>query len=157
MVSPVSPGIDSEAVRVIRSSPKWLPGHLTIDGPPVRARWICIVNFRILPGYNRENAFNIVIRDNIKPAFPGGKVAFDNYIRSNASYAGPPYGRVTVHYQVEKTGEVKNIKILRSLSPAADAEAIRLLEQSPPWEPRLLNGTYKSMMGDTLSVWFKLR
>lgn len=155
VVHPVTPNIDSEVVRVIRLSPKWLPSSLTLDGPPIRSQWTCIVNFRIKPDQKREDAFNIPFHDNIKPAFPGGKAGFEKYISANTSYNGPPYGRVTMHYMVDTLGNVRHIQILRSLSAEADAQAIRLMEQSPRWKPGFMEGTYKTMMGDTVSVWFK--
>ena len=41
----VDPSLDKEALRVIRSMPKWAPGK--IDGKPVRARFTLPVTFKI--------------------------------------------------------------------------------------------------------------
>lgn len=155
VVHPVTPNIDSEAVRVIRLSPKWLPGSLKIDGPPERSQWTCLLSFRIRPGQKREDAFNIPFRDNIKPSFTGGKAAFDQYIQANSTYTGPPYGRVTLHYMIDTSGRVKNAQVLRSLSEEADAQAVKLLKQSPLWKPGMMEETRKTMMGDTVSIWFR--
>ncbi len=155
VVGPVSPDIDSEVVRAIRLSPKWIPSRLTVDGPPIRSQWTCITYFRIKPGKKREDAFNIPFHDNIKPAFAGGKAAFEKYIQANISHTGPPYGRVTVHYVVDTLGNVKVKEVIRSLSKQADAQAIKLMEQSPRWKPGFMWGTLKTMMGDTLSIWFR--
>jgi hypothetical protein len=65
---PVSPGIDSEVVRVLRLSPKWKPG-VTIFGKGVIARSEVMVKaiFRIRPGVKREDAFHVSVQENIKP------------------------------------------------------------------------------------------
>jgi len=153
--SGVSPRIDSEVVRVLRLSPKWEPGRLDDTGPVVRSQWTCIVTFRIKPGQKREDAFNIPFHDNIKPQFPGGRTEFEKYIKANTTYSGPPYGQVTLHYMVDTSGKISDVKLFKKLSPEADAEAIRLLQQSPKWQPGLMEGIHKAMMGDTISVWFQ--
>lgn len=44
-------------------------------------------------------------------------------------------GRVFVEFVVEKTGELSNIKILRSPHKLFSQGAIRLIEAMPNWEP----------------------
>ena len=62
----VTPGIDSEAVRVVRMSPKWLPGHSKFNGRIVRSNSRDIrIEFRIKPGVKREDAFKDPV-DNVK-------------------------------------------------------------------------------------------
>jgi hypothetical protein len=153
----VSPGIDSAMVKAIKQFPKWEPGYLQLDGPPVRSQATIIQRFEIKLNQKRKDAFNISFVDNIKPAFPGGKAAFDRYIEDNINYTGPPYGRVTVYYTIKTSGKVENVKLLRKLSPAADAEVVRLMEQSPRWKPGLMYEKDTTEMGDTVSVWFKPR
>jgi len=153
--SGISPRIDSEVLRVLRLSPKWEPGRLDDTGPVVRSQWTCIVTFRIKPGQKRQDAFNIPFHDNLKPQFPGGKTEFEKYIRANITYTGPPYGQVTLHYMVDTSGKISDVKLYKKLSPEADAEAIRLLKQSPKWQPGAIQDTYKATMGDTISVWFQ--
>lgn len=43
-------------------------------------------------------------------------------------------------FVVEKDGNLTGIKLERSLAPELDAEAIRLLKESPKWTPGMNNG-----------------
>lgn len=50
----VSPSLDAEAVRVVRSMPKWIPG--TRNGRPVRAELSIPINFKLILKNNYYNA-----------------------------------------------------------------------------------------------------
>ncbi len=50
----VSPSLDAEAVRVVRSMPKWIPG--TRNGRPVRAELSIPINFKLIYKNNFYNA-----------------------------------------------------------------------------------------------------
>jgi len=73
------------------------------------------------------------------PAFPvGGMEAFEEYIKANKKYpevakAANIQGTVFLVFQLEADGSVKNIEVIKSLHPAYDAEAIRLLRAGPKW------------------------
>ena len=49
-------------------------------------------------------------------------------------------GRVMVEFVVEKDGTISNAKMIRSMHPAIDKEAIRVIESMPKWNPRKING-----------------
>ena len=44
-------------------------------------------------------------------------------------------GRVYVQFVVEPNGVVDNVKVVRGVDPALDAEAIRVVKSSPKWKP----------------------
>lgn len=44
-------------------------------------------------------------------------------------------GRVVVSFIVEKDGSLSNIKAMQSVSPDMDAEAIKVVKNSPKWIP----------------------
>ncbi|MBQ8270452.1 MAG: energy transducer TonB [Bacteroidaceae bacterium] len=50
----VSPSLDAEAVRVVKSMPKWIPG--TRNGRPVRAELSIPINFKLILKNNYYNA-----------------------------------------------------------------------------------------------------
>lgn len=50
VISPVSPGIDREAVKAVMSMPKWKPGMK--EGVPVRVRTTLPVTFKLMDGEN---------------------------------------------------------------------------------------------------------
>jgi len=76
----------------------------------------------------------------VPPEFKGGVEAFGKYLASHIHY--PSYenehniqGRVILSFVVEKDGKPKDIKVNRSASPGLDAEAVRVIKNSPLWVP----------------------
>jgi len=74
------------------------------------------------------------------PQFIGEDGTFENYIKKNVKY--PDYakllgvtGVVLLEFVVEKDGSVSNVKVLQSVYPDLDAEAIRVVSSSPTWKP----------------------
>lgn len=82
---------------------------------------------------------------NKMPAFPGGPQALQEYLKKETQY--PPaarearaQGKVMVQFVVEKDGSVSDIRVLASVFPALDQEAIRVCKGMPKWEPGENNG-----------------
>lgn len=76
----------------------------------------------------------------VMPNFPGGMNALYDYIGKNLQYPASAResgieGKVIVSFTVEKDGCISDIKILRSLDPDCDEEAIRLIQSMPAWTP----------------------
>ena len=74
------------------------------------------------------------------PTFKGGTFDFLEYLSKSLHY--PPsereknvQGRVVVSFIVEKNGSLSNVKAIQSLNPNMDAEAIRVVKNSPKWIP----------------------
>ena len=70
------------------------------------------------------------------PYFPGGESEMMKFIRENIQYPASAkeygiQGRVILRFVVTETGTIENITVLRSLDPACDKEAIRLLKSMP--------------------------
>ncbi|RYE17594.1 MAG: TonB family protein, partial [Sphingobacteriaceae bacterium] len=79
------------------------------------------------------------------PSFPGGEVAFGNYLAKNIRYPKEAKdqkitGRVIVTFVVEKDGKLSGLKVLRDIGGGCGAEAIRVLNESPDWNPGIQNG-----------------
>ena len=82
----------------------------------------------------------------VSPEFPGGWQAFLDYLRANVNY--PPecreakiQGRVLITFVVDKDGSIKNARVLKSVHPLLDAEALRVISAMPKWKPGLQHGT----------------
>ena len=80
------------------------------------------------------------------PEYPdGGMVGLMEYFKKNMRYpeaakeAGMQ-GRVTVQFVVNKDGSISGAKVLRSVEPDFDAEAIRLVNAMPKWKPGTQKG-----------------
>ena len=56
VVSPVEPSLDKEAIRVIKSMPRWIPGM--IDGEPARVKYTLPVTFRLNGGFSVKKTIN---------------------------------------------------------------------------------------------------
>ena len=81
----------------------------------------------------------------VMPQFPGGQIAMLKYIMENIKYPKQIMeegiqGRVTVSFIVEKDGRVSNVRLLRSVQPSLDKEAIRVVKSMPKWTPGKHNG-----------------
>lgn len=73
------------------------------------------------------------------PSFPGGTQALMDYLKENTRWPGSPescvQGRVVVSFVVEKDGSISEPKVVKSLDPAFDAEALRVVSMMPKWIP----------------------
>ncbi len=79
------------------------------------------------------------------PMFPGGDSAVAKYIESTIKYPESAKqnkinGRVLVSFNVSKTGQVENVKLVKGIGGGCDEEAIRAVSKMPDWLPGLLNG-----------------
>ena len=88
------------------------------------------------------------------PMFPGGEAGLLRYLQENIQY--PPeaaknnvQGRVILQFVVDKTGQVGEVKILRSVSEELDAEAVRVVKTLPKFEPGRQDGK-------PVAVWYTL-
>lgn len=105
--------------------------------------------------------FNVVIKDYIpeereeediaeefpvytveqKPSFQGGDAnAFSKWVNAHLTYPeiakdNGVQGRVTLQFTVNPDGSVSNVKVLRGVDAALDKEAVRVVSNSPKWEP----------------------
>ncbi len=77
-----------------------------------------------------------------KPKFPGD---VNKYLADNTQYPADAeknniQGTVFVSFVIEKDGSVSTVKILRSVAPSLDKEAIRVVSSMPKWTPGMQNG-----------------
>ena len=92
------------------------------------------------------------------PSFKGN---VNQWLASNLSYPAVAaengvQGRVIVQFVVEKDGSVSNVQVVRSVDPALDREAVRVVKSMPKWNPGMNNGQ-PARVKYTLPVTFKLQ
>ncbi|WP_293785551.1 M56 family metallopeptidase [uncultured Pedobacter sp.] len=80
-----------------------------------------------------------------QPEFPGGITNFYKYVGNNIKYPkmaqdNHVQGKVFLCFVVEKDGSLSDIQITRGLGSGTDEEAIRVLKESPKWNPGIQNG-----------------
>ena len=104
--------------------------------------------------HNDEKVYEVVEQ---MPSFPGGQEALMTYINHNIKYPEEDcgQGRVTVSFIVEKDGSITNATIRRSVDPAFDREALRVVSSMPKWIPGKNNGR-KVRVRFNVPVQFKL-
>ncbi len=96
----------------------------------------------------------------VMPQFPGGDEELMKYISSNLKYPQVAQemgveGRVTLRFVVNKSGEVGGVEVVRSLDPACDKEAMRVIRSMPNWIPGRQGGRNVSVYY-TIPILFKL-
>jgi len=79
------------------------------------------------------------------PEFPGGKSKMTNFIHENLNYPKKAFkdkveGRVILSFIVDKSGDIRDIVIIKSVREDIDNEAIRLFKTMPKWLPAKKNG-----------------
>ncbi len=80
------------------------------------------------------------------PEFPGGMGELMKYLQRNVSYPAAAQqagiqGKVEVEFTVKKDGSVADVKVIRSVNPELDAEAVRVISAMPKWKPGEQRGT----------------
>lgn len=74
------------------------------------------------------------------PKFPGGHEVLMLFLSKNIKYPVEAQkqkiqGRVIVQFIVNKEGNLINPTVIRSVHPLLDAEALRVIDKMPKWEP----------------------
>ena len=111
------------------------------------------------PKHEEENKVFDVVEE--APSFPGGPSALNRWLRDNMKYPvvaaeNGIEGRVIVQFVVGKNGSISNVKVVRSVDPALDKEAVRVVSSMPHWTPGKQNGSSVNVRY-TLPVTFKLQ
>ena len=95
------------------------------------------------------------------PSFPGGDRKLMEYLASSIQY--PPeckesciQGRVIVTFVVERDGSISQAKVVKSLDPLLDAEALRVVKAMPKWIPGRQAGVTVAVKY-TIPVTFRLK
>lgn len=94
------------------------------------------------------------------PQFPGGQEKMLEFIAKNLKYPAIAnescvQGRTIVRFVVTRKGKLQNFVVIRSLDPAFDNEALRVLKMMPRWIPGKQNGVNVNVYY-TLPISFKL-
>lgn len=79
------------------------------------------------------------------PEFPGGSAGLMKWIGENIKYPAEAakndiQGRVIVQFVIGKDGMVSDAAVMRSVDPLLDAEALRVINAMPKWNPGKQDG-----------------
>lgn len=95
------------------------------------------------------------------PEFPGGMAACLQFLAKNIKYPtiaqeNGTQGRVIIQFVVNKDGSIVDPKVVRSVDPYLDKEALRVILTMPKWKPGMQRG--KSVrVKYTVPVMFRLQ
>jgi TonB family protein len=94
------------------------------------------------------------------PSFPGGQSKLMEFLAENTRYPEEcketcVQGRVIVTFLVERDGSISKIKVVKSVDPLLDEEAVRVVSSMPKWNPGMQNGVRVGVKY-TLPVTFRL-
>ena len=112
-----------------------------------------------LPQTNDENQIYGVVEQ--MPMFPGGQKALMEFLAQHIQYPKEMeetcvQGRVIVTFVVEKDGSITEAKVVKSVHPALDQEALRVVGLMPKWIPGSQNGV-RFRVKYTIPVTFRLQ
>lgn len=93
---------------------------------------------------NDDEVLSLQVVEDI-PQFPGGPTEFMKWLTRNLKYPAVAQqhrtrGKVVAQFIVNKDGSVTDVRIVGSLSPTCDNEALRVLRMMPRWQAGLQNG-----------------
>jgi len=171
IVRSLEESLDNESIRILKSLPKWTPGEN--NGKIVRVKFTVPIQFRLSRAEKREDqlkqfegAEETINGEKVHhvvdkmPKYPGGDKELMNFVSANLKYPADAQekkmqGRVVVTYVVQKDGTLSNFKVVRSVSPSLDQEAVRVISSMPRWEPGMNKGE-KVHVKYTMPIVFKL-
>ena len=149
----IGAGCDEEALRVIKSAPAWTAG--SIDGKPVKVKMVLPITFKLSgDGEAKQSAAEVM------PEPKDGLATFLKYIEDNIKYPASAKdagveGKVFVEFTVKKDGSMADIMVKKGVTQALDAEALRVMQNSPAWKPGRKDGEPVNMKM-VLPISFKL-
>ena len=140
--------LDAEAVRVVKTLPKFVPGRMY--GKAISAWYTLPVTFKLQDKLEPAKPKDV----EVKAKFPGGEDALAQFLKEHIKY--PPkaakkriQGRVDVEFMVDKTGKVHDVRVVESVDKDLDKEALRVCRLLPDFIPATVNG-------EPVEVLFKL-
>ena len=160
----LDPLLDAEALRLIKSGPKWTPAKH--KGQVVRQRVTIPVSFvasapevvNLGPKGTAAapaNAADIaasqaasgpaVVAPDVPTRPVGGTAAFFDWVAKNQQYPALArkrkiQGKVMVEFMVQPDGSLSDARVLKKMGSGLDEEALRLIKTAPKWEPATYKG-----------------
>ena len=95
------------------------------------------------------------------PEYPGGSMAMFEYLSKSIKYPkeaeeAKKEGRVIATFIINKDGSISDACVVKSVDPALDAEALRVINGMPNWKPGKQNGKVVNVKY-TIPISFRLQ
>ena len=129
-------------------------GNDEAEGEVLKAKEVVIDE---KPKEEETKVFDVVEQ---MPSFPGGDAELMKFLHDHMKYPviaeeNGIQGRVVCTFVVERDGSITDVKVVKSVDPSLDKEAIRVLKSMPKWIPGKQNGSAVRVKY-TLPVTFRL-
>lgn len=139
VVRSVREDLDAEAVRLAKTLPRFTPGRLLGSAVSV---WMTLPVTFVLTDKDVSAEPKDV---EVKAKFPGGEDALMQFLKDNIKYPSKAaknriQGQVKLEFLVDKTGKVRNVKVINSVDKDLDREAVRVCKSLPDFIPASVNG-----------------
>ena len=152
---PVAPSTNEEQATARQASKEQVPEtsiEEQVENEPEEVEEETLENTLV-----EESVFDAVEQ---MPEFPGGRDQLNKYYESNLRYPEVAIengiqGRVIVQFIVNTDGSISDPTVIRSVDPACDEEALRVINSMPHWTPGQTNGK-NVRVRYTLPVTFRL-
>lgn len=131
--------IDAMARIVSRQTTVPVPAEKTMIAPAPEA--ISVEVATPLPP-DDDKIYEVV---DVMPEFPGGETELLKYMARNVKYPAESIknkeeGSLSLSFIINKDGSLSDIKVVKSLTPLLDAEAVRVVKNMPKWTPGKVKG-----------------
>lgn len=158
VVRSLTPSFDAEALRIMKTMPKWTPG--TQNGAPISVYYTLPIMFKY-PFTNNtqkttetvETQRTVATQNTISstpPQFPGGSQDRLNWLSKNLIFPEDAVqlgidGRVEVGFFVDEDGSLTDIKVVESSNSIFNDAAILTVKRMPKWIPGTQNGEVRKI------------
>lgn len=117
---------------------------LSLSSAIASAQQPMMVNF-VRPGESNPQGAYLSDCVDVSPQFPGGEAELIRFLNQHRNYPRDAYelgiqGRVVCGFIVDVDGTILNASVHRGPCRSLGAEAIRLVESMPRWEPGRIHG-----------------
>lgn len=107
--------------------------------------FVCFPLFSQNQPVSKVDADGVYLVTEKMPEYPGGISAMMQYLSSNIKYPVEAQrknisGRVMVQFVVMEDGKLSRVKVVRSIDPLLDEEAMRVVREMPAWAPGMQDG-----------------
>lgn len=131
--------IDAMARIVSRQTTVPVPAEKTMIAPAPEA--VSVEVATPLPP-DDDKVYEVV---DVMPEFPGGETELLKYMARNVKYPAESIknkeeGSLSLSFIINKDGSLSDIKVVKSLTPLLDAEAVRVVKNMPKWTPGKVKG-----------------
>lgn len=148
---PNIPSFEKEAVRLIKTMPKWIPAKF--NGKNVCANSSSLIYFVLPPEERAKIAAKVkpsdpveeydIMSHTVRAEYPGGTEALNEWIAKNINYSdevieamkNSKFKEIPVEFTIDRDGSVINPHISLIFDKVLSMEALRVVENMPKWIP----------------------